>query len=48
VEIRSVLRSLDVVVIVAGQCRLAVTCAGGAEARQFNRMLIDAGRIKNL
>jgi hypothetical protein len=23
-------------------------CAGGAEARQFNRMLIDAGLIKNL
>ena len=23
-------------------------CAGGAEARRFNRLLIDAGLIKNL
>jgi hypothetical protein len=27
---------------------LFYTCAGGAEARRFNRMLIDAGLIKNL
>jgi hypothetical protein len=27
---------------------LFYACAGGAEARHFNRMLIDAGLIKNL
>ncbi|MGH6768098.1 MAG: sulfatase-like hydrolase/transferase [Xanthobacteraceae bacterium] len=32
-----------------GRCRgLFYTCAGGAEARRFNRMLIDAGWIKGL
>jgi hypothetical protein len=31
------------------RCRgLFYTCAGGAEARRFNRVLIDAGLIKNL
>ena len=31
------------------RCRgLFYGCAGGAEARHFNRMLIDAGLIKNL
>ena len=27
---------------------LFYTCAGGAEARRFNRLLIDAGLIKQL
>jgi hypothetical protein len=27
---------------------LFYACRGGAEARRFNRMLIDAGLIKNL
>jgi hypothetical protein len=31
------------------RCRgLFYDCAGGAEARHFNRMLIDAGLIENL
>jgi hypothetical protein len=34
---------------ILGRCNgLFYACAGGAEARHFNRMLIDAGLIKNL
>jgi hypothetical protein len=34
---------------ILGRCNgLFYGCAGGAEARHFNRMLIDAGLIKNL
>ena len=34
---------------VFGRCNgLFYLCAGGAEARRFNRLLIDAGMIKRL
>jgi len=34
---------------ILARCKgLFYACAGGAEARHFNRMLIDAGLINNL